>query len=180
MATYVIKFPFAFINENMYANSKSQSKAQSAMEFLITYGWAFLIIGVVLAALYALGLFNTNAFGAKSTCLLNNFLCKGLTFATNGLLIVNLESINMPVNVIGIACNEQGTLTNVETLNGGGGVLMAVGSNYTFAVSCYTGQNTVFSGSAGDYFDGYLVVNTIDEATATQSVDNGTLAVSAQ
>jgi hypothetical protein len=30
-------------------------KAQSAMEYLMTYGWAILIIAVVLAALFALG-----------------------------------------------------------------------------------------------------------------------------
>jgi hypothetical protein len=33
-------------------------KAQSAMEYLMTYGWAILIIAVVLGALYILGLFS--------------------------------------------------------------------------------------------------------------------------
>ena len=32
--------------------------AQSAMEYLMTYGWAILIIAVVLAALFELGVFN--------------------------------------------------------------------------------------------------------------------------
>ncbi len=35
-------------------------KAQSAMEYLMTYAWAILIIAVVLIALFGLGLFNTN------------------------------------------------------------------------------------------------------------------------
>ena len=34
------------------------SKSQSAMEYLMTYGWAILIIAVVLGAIYSLGLFN--------------------------------------------------------------------------------------------------------------------------
>ena len=34
-------------------------KAQSAMEYLMTYGWAILIIAVVLGALYYLGIFNS-------------------------------------------------------------------------------------------------------------------------
>ena len=34
-------------------------KSQSAMEYLMTYGWAILIIAVVLGALYYLGVFNT-------------------------------------------------------------------------------------------------------------------------
>ena len=33
-------------------------KAQSAMEYLMTYGWAILIVIIVAAALYALGIFN--------------------------------------------------------------------------------------------------------------------------
>ncbi|MDE1855249.1 MAG: hypothetical protein KGH57_02955 [Candidatus Micrarchaeota archaeon] len=39
-------------------NAKRVKKAQSAMEYLMTYGWAILIIGVVLAGLFYLGVFN--------------------------------------------------------------------------------------------------------------------------
>ncbi len=35
-------------------------KIQSAMEYLSTYGWAILIIAIVLGALYSLGVFSTN------------------------------------------------------------------------------------------------------------------------
>jgi hypothetical protein len=41
-------------------------KAQSAMEYLITYSWALLIIAVALASLYALGFFDTNTFAARA------------------------------------------------------------------------------------------------------------------
>ena len=41
-------------------------KAQSAMEYLMTYGWAILIISVVLAALYATGVFNPNTFAPRA------------------------------------------------------------------------------------------------------------------
>jgi len=33
-------------------------KAQAAMEYLMTYGWAIIIVIIVAAALYAMGLFN--------------------------------------------------------------------------------------------------------------------------
>ncbi|MBW2999812.1 hypothetical protein KY339_04005, partial [Candidatus Woesearchaeota archaeon] len=43
-------------------------KAQSALEYLMTYGWAILIVIIVGAALYALGVFNPGTFtGQKST-----------------------------------------------------------------------------------------------------------------
>ena len=41
---------------------KASAKAQSAMEYLMTYGWAILIVAVVLGALYSLGVFNGAAF----------------------------------------------------------------------------------------------------------------------
>jgi len=42
------------------------AKAQSAMEYLMTYGWAILIIAVVLGALFQLGVFNANNFAPKA------------------------------------------------------------------------------------------------------------------
>ncbi len=41
-------------------------RAQSAMEYLMTYGWAILIIAVVLGALFQLGVFNANNFAPKA------------------------------------------------------------------------------------------------------------------
>ena len=37
------------------------ARSQSAMEYLMTYGWAILIIAVILGGLYSLGLFNATA-----------------------------------------------------------------------------------------------------------------------
>ena len=37
---------------------RSTLASQSAMEYLMTYGWAILIIAVVLAALFGLGILN--------------------------------------------------------------------------------------------------------------------------
>ena len=41
-------------------------KSQSAMEYLMTYGWAILIIAVVLGALFQLGVFNPMTFAPKA------------------------------------------------------------------------------------------------------------------
>lgn len=42
-------------------------KAQSAMEYLMTYGWAILIVIIVAAALYALGVFNPATYTGQRT-----------------------------------------------------------------------------------------------------------------
>ncbi|OJI06704.1 MAG: hypothetical protein BK997_04995 [Candidatus Micrarchaeum sp. ARMAN-1] len=50
-------------------------KAQSAMEYLMTYGWAILIIAIVLAALFSLGIFSSGSL-IGTTCIANSgFLC---------------------------------------------------------------------------------------------------------
>jgi hypothetical protein len=45
-----------------------QRKAQAAMEYLMTYGWAILIVIIVAAAMYALGIFNPATWtGTRTT-----------------------------------------------------------------------------------------------------------------
>ena len=46
-------------------------KGQAAMEYLMTYGWAILIIIVVVGALFAMGVFNTKSAVACSPCFSN-------------------------------------------------------------------------------------------------------------
>ncbi len=43
------------------------NKLQSAMEYLMTYGWAILVIAVVLGVLYSLGIFSPSNFAPKAT-----------------------------------------------------------------------------------------------------------------
>jgi len=53
------------VHKNKMARRFAGAKAQSAMEYLMTYGWAILIIAVVLGALFQLGVFNANNFAPK-------------------------------------------------------------------------------------------------------------------
>jgi hypothetical protein len=50
-------------------------KAQSAMEYLMTYGWAILIIAIVLAALFSLGVFSSSSFTGTVCVASSGFLC---------------------------------------------------------------------------------------------------------
>ncbi len=44
----------------------ARMKLQSAMEYLMTYGWAILVIAVVLGVLYSLGIFSPSNFAPKA------------------------------------------------------------------------------------------------------------------
>ncbi len=45
---------------------KRREKSQAAMEYLTTYGWAILVVAVVLVALYAFGIFNVNNLAPRA------------------------------------------------------------------------------------------------------------------
>ena len=57
----------AFRKGNSLREFHQSFRSQSAMEYLMTYGWAILIIAVVLAALFELGVFNPMTFAPKAS-----------------------------------------------------------------------------------------------------------------
>jgi len=69
---------------------KASAKAQSAMEYLMTYGWAILIVAVVLGALYSLGVFNGAAFLGTSCISASGFYCTNPILSTGGVLTVTI------------------------------------------------------------------------------------------
>jgi hypothetical protein len=50
-------------------NGRTTFKAQSAMEYLMTYGWAILIISIVLGSLFSLGVFNGGGATLPNACI---------------------------------------------------------------------------------------------------------------
>ena len=67
-------------------NGKKTQRAQSAIEYLMTYGWAIIVIVIVLAVLYLFGVFNPSAT-VGNTCSPNvRFLCSVPNLAENGTL----------------------------------------------------------------------------------------------
>ena len=74
-------------------NKKLNQKSQAAMEFLMTYGWAILIILIVLAALFAFGVFNP---GTKSSCKVDlPFICQDVRATEDGIVEFSLSANNV-------------------------------------------------------------------------------------
>lgn len=60
------------------------NRGQAAMEFLTTYGWMFMIVGLAGGALAYFGVFDLDNF-APETCVFNqNFACERNIIKTNG------------------------------------------------------------------------------------------------
>src|SRR5208337_1559597 len=64
--------------------------AQSAMEYLMTYGWAILAISIAIGALYVLGILNPTAFVSQQCLLSAGLSCSVVGMSTNGLITINL------------------------------------------------------------------------------------------
>ncbi len=136
-------------------------RSQSAMEYLMTYGWAILIIAIALSALYALGIFNPSSFVGSECILPAGLSCTSVSLAPNGMLTINLEQATLStINITAYGCNTNTTLAHMQTpLNPPSNQInMLIGSNYTFSVQCWSGAS-MYSGSAGNAFEGYLLLN---------------------
>lgn len=97
---------------------KGSEKLQSAVEYLITYGWMVLIISILLYALYLEGFFS----GARTlpfVCLgTPSFLCSNPVMGSSGALTINFGYIGAyPITITGLACNvtPSGKPPSVET-----------------------------------------------------------------
>ncbi len=80
------------------------TKGQAALEFLMTYGWAILIVVVVVAALFAMNVFNPSSFVGETASGFASFTVTGWSYSQAG--VVNFT--------LGNKLGEQITITNVS------------------------------------------------------------------
>jgi hypothetical protein len=82
-----------------------EERSQSAMEYLITYGWAILIVVIVFVALFQMGVLG-NVSG-PFVCLGNpGFVCKSEVLTSSGAVIATFGYIGAtPITVTGLGCD---------------------------------------------------------------------------
>ncbi len=71
------------------------SKGQTALEYLVTYGWAILAIVIIAGVLWYLGVFNPARFAGDKQCsgFSGGFLCQDFSMSTAGSLTIVLNNI---------------------------------------------------------------------------------------
>lgn len=132
---------------------------QSAMEYLLTYGWAILVISIVLSAFLYLGVFNSGTF-VNSQCIAQaDFSCLTAQMTPNGQITFNVQQNTMTnINVTAVACNATVSYAGMQSLSPQAS--MSIGSNRTFSgLQCYTSKGAAFSGSVGTVYTGYIIMN---------------------
>jgi energy-converting hydrogenase Eha subunit A len=149
-------------------------KGQAAMEYLMTYGWAILIVIIVAAALWALGVFNPATWQQASATGFAGFQVPtgGWVVNSTGVHVllkntlgatVAVTAINATVN--GVISTTSEPLTATLAANGqqwfamsGGITVPAAGSAYSIAVAVsYTYSSTGASGQSTGQLTGTAV-----------------------
>ncbi|MCL5440417.1 MAG: hypothetical protein M1448_00840 [Candidatus Marsarchaeota archaeon] len=94
----------------MFGN-RMRAKAQSAMEYLMTYGWAILIIAVVLGALFSLGIFSGSSLLGTTCIASSGYLCQNpiLLHGTNTIVVTLGQSTGQDWSNVYVAFVPQGS-----------------------------------------------------------------------
>ncbi|VVB76734.1 Uncharacterised protein [uncultured archaeon] len=153
-------------------------RLQTAIEYLATYGWAILIMALMLAVLFSTGVFSPNSYIVQECVVSSGFGCQSFSLTPDGNLLINLvQSTSDPINVTALGCTRNGTVSGGAKppypAPPSNQVYLPVGSNYTFIVGCY-GANAI---SVGGVFSGSLVVNYTDQVTKVPLLAYGKVVV---
>ncbi len=125
------------------------------MEYLTTYGWAILIIVIVIGVIVGSGILDQTP---PQICALNNqFACSAMSMASNGVLQVNITQLTGSViNITALGCDSNLNLVHVTHFSPA--ITVASGSSIIKNVSCYV-NNTVYTAKLGSSYAGYIILN---------------------
>ncbi len=125
------------------------SRSQSALEYLVTYGWVVIVVVIVVAILFSLGLFNPASSVGSTVSGFSGFSNALANCQTNGALELSLSNAqDVPVNV---------TEVNVTATVGASGTTVLhtdaniqPGASYNFLIQnvCPTSAGTRYSVTA--------------------------------
>ncbi len=158
---------------------QQMKRLQAAVEYMAVYGWAILILAVVLAALWELGVFNSKNYVGQECVIAGGFSCVSYHIATNGLLEISvLQSTISPINITGIGCYENSSNMEIKSPYNppSNQIHLQIGANYTFAVQCYNMQNTAFNGViGGGTYSGSLGISYMNSVTGYREFTEGAI-----
>jgi hypothetical protein len=127
---------------------QSSLRSQSAMEYLMTYGWAILIIAIALASLFSLGIFGGVGAIASSSCTtISGFQCAKPILYSSGTLIAGVGQIGQTITITGTACSINSTPSNLPINNLASNVVLPSGAIGQVQFQCPV---------TGTQFTGYL------------------------
>ena len=143
----------------------AHEKGQAALDFLLTYGWALALVGLVVAIFFVLGIFDISNFVGSKAVGFSDVAVKDWRMNTNGTFTIMLTSHatqNINITNVSIAVDNRTVWVNttvgvlaigadsrlLSTANGSFGARPA-GTGYTAKVTVdFTNVNTGFAQSS--------------------------------
>ena len=149
----------------------NEKKGQAGLDFLMTYGWALLIIVLIIAALFALGIFDIGSFVGSRTSGFSEIGIAGWTLDETGnfdVMFENHAGKGITITDVNVTYKTEvlSYSTPVQLGNGerSGTITLGTftspdntGTSYTLSVNiAYTDDETVF-----DYSDSGTLTGTV-------------------
>lgn len=182
--------------KNLTANRvvRFMRKAQAAMEYLITYGWAVLIMLVVVGAMFYLGIFSSPNI---TTC---SFQTPGFACFTNklssnssgrsGLILDLSQTTGHDIRIIGFNCTTSQTWTVTDfdgitagsvTIPSGSHASVFNGTVTLMPLPCYKNDGSKLGPvDAGSYYRGKIYIHYWDLETNIDHKVTGDIAGSVE
>jgi len=133
--------------------SAQYKNAQAAMEFLMTYGWAILVVLAAIGALAYFGVLSPARFLPEKCILEPGFLCEGHKVETNQITLIISNTVEgRPITVNSIKVGSCSSTFNTELVGGG------PSANFLIGGACSNGA--VKDRYKGDITIGYTEKNT--------------------
>ncbi len=150
-------------------------KAQAAVDFMMSYGIALIIIFIAIAVIYKVTILSP-ALAVSSCTASPGFSCEAFALNTSGVLTLQLsQATGGSITIHGAACSSQPNVTGNKPAYGnigvtptagyyfgtnapGSGIPVYSGSANTMVLYCY-GDSGVATGTLGDGFDGFVWLN---------------------
>ena len=125
-------------------------RAQSAMEYLMTYGWSILIIAIVITGIFKLGVFSSGQSSLPAECTAQaGFLCSSIQMNTTGYLLMTFgQSLGGSMQITGVGCS--------NTTSEPGSFSIYYANLYTGQQASLTFQCPLKSSSIGSSLSGTL------------------------
>ncbi len=153
----------------------NESRAQSAIEFLMTYGWAIVILLAVVVILFYLGVFNPKTVSPRVCVLPSGFACQdykieGSDSVRGALTLVLVQNMGHTISIDEIACSENDTPTYTSVNEE-----LHSGDRITLNANCTKADGTT-PPNVDEYYSGHIYVLYTDEETNVQHKAVGEIA----
>ncbi|MEW5996774.1 MAG: hypothetical protein AB1657_04230 [Candidatus Micrarchaeota archaeon] len=165
------RFPVAGPRFPEAGNGKQETRnrrGQAALDFLITYGWALLIVLLVAAALFVLGIFDIGSFIGNRPVAFTQVAVPAFILNSGGDLSVKLQNqVGVPISVNSINATYAGDMIDSGDLN----ISLGVGEiSDTIPVGAFN-----YTTGAGTSFQVVMRINYTDRVTGFSYIEAGTL-----